>query len=73
MISFVGISWFNWIGHVNRMDSKGKVSEVCNNNPQGSRLRGRPKTGGGTVYKQILTLERRSVSVLYKDSVRTAL
>jgi hypothetical protein len=34
----------NWIGHVNRMDSKGKISQVIsNNNPQGSRLTGRPK------------------------------
>ena len=34
----------NWIGHVNRMDSKRKVSQVFNSNPQGSRLRGRPKS-----------------------------
>jgi len=27
---------------------------VFNNNPQGIRLRGRPNTHGGTVYKQIL-------------------
>jgi hypothetical protein len=38
------------------MYSKRKVSRVFNNNPQGSRLRGRPKkTDGGTAYKQILT------------------
>jgi len=36
------------------MDSKGKVSQIFKNNPQGSRLRGRPKTDGGTVYKRIL-------------------
>ena len=30
------------IGHAYRMDSKGEVSQL-NNNPQGSRLRGRPK------------------------------
>jgi hypothetical protein len=29
-------------------------SEVFNNNPQGSKLNGRLKTDGGTVYKQIL-------------------
>jgi len=40
-----------WIGHV---DSKRKVSQIFNNNPQGSRLRGRPKTDGGIVYKQVL-------------------
>jgi len=38
ILSFVRISWLNWIGHVNRMNSKRKVSEVFNNNPQGSRL-----------------------------------
>jgi len=26
----------NWIVHVNRMDSKQKVCQVFNNNPQGS-------------------------------------
>jgi hypothetical protein len=43
ILSFVRISRFNWIGHVNRMESKRTVSQVFNNNPQGSRLRGRPK------------------------------
>ena len=43
ILSFVRISRLNWIGHVNRMKNKRKVSHVCNNNPQGSRLRGRPK------------------------------
>ena len=33
----------NWIGHVNGMGSKRKVSPLFNNNPQGSRLRGRPR------------------------------
>jgi hypothetical protein len=36
IISFVRISQLNWIGHVNRMDSKRKVSQVFNNNRQGS-------------------------------------
>jgi hypothetical protein len=36
------------------MDSTRRVSQVFNNNPQRRRLRGRPKTDGGTVYKQIL-------------------
>jgi len=44
----------NGIGHANRMDSKRKVIQIYNNNPQESRLRGRPKIDGGTVYKQIL-------------------
>jgi len=43
ILSFVRISWLKWIGHVNRMDSKRKVSQVFNNNPKGHRLRGRPK------------------------------
>jgi hypothetical protein len=44
ILSFVTISQWNWIGHVNRMDSKRKVSQVFNNNnPHGSRLRGLPK------------------------------
>jgi hypothetical protein len=54
ILSFVRVSRLNWTGHVNRMDSKRKVSELFNNNPQGSRLRGRQKkTDSGTVYKQI--------------------
>jgi hypothetical protein len=32
-LSFVRISWLNWIGHVSRMDSKRKVSQVFNGNP----------------------------------------
>ena len=48
------LSRLNWIGHVNRMDSKRQVSQLFNNNPQRIRIRGRPKRYGGTVYKQIL-------------------
>jgi hypothetical protein len=44
----------NVIVRVNRMDSTRKVKQVFNNNPQGIRLRGRPKTDGGTMYKHIL-------------------
>jgi hypothetical protein len=44
ILSFVRISRLNWIGRVNRMDSERKVSQVFHNNPQGSRLRGRPKS-----------------------------
>ena len=33
----------SWIGHFNRVASTRKVSQVFNNYPQGSRLRGRPK------------------------------
>ena len=39
ILSFVRISQMNWIGHVNRMDSKRKISQVFNNNLQGSQLR----------------------------------
>jgi hypothetical protein len=35
------------------LDIKGKVSQVFKNNLQGSRLRGRPKTDGQTVYEYI--------------------
>jgi hypothetical protein len=35
----------HWIGHVNGMDCKRQVSQEFKINPQGSRLRGRPKTG----------------------------
>ena len=42
-LSFVRVRRLNWIGHVNRMDSKRKISQVFDNNPQGSRIRGRPK------------------------------
>jgi len=40
ILSFVRISQLNWIGHVNRMNSNRKISQVFNNNPQGSWLRG---------------------------------
>ena len=36
ILSFVRISQLNWIGHVNRMDSTSKVSQVFNNNLQES-------------------------------------
>jgi hypothetical protein len=37
------------------MEVKTKVIQIFNNNPQRIQLRGRPKTDGGIVYKQILT------------------
>ena len=43
ILSSVGLSQLNWIGHVNRMDNNRKVNQVFNNNPHSSRLRGRPK------------------------------
>ena len=43
MLSIVRISRLNWIGHVNGMDSKIKVTQVFNNNPQGIRLIEGPK------------------------------
>jgi hypothetical protein len=43
IFSFVRISRLNLIGRVNRTDSKGATNQVFNDNPQGSRLRGRPK------------------------------
>jgi len=53
-ISFCQITLLNWIGNVNRMGNKRKVSQVFNHNPQGSWLREWSKSGGRTVYKQIL-------------------
>ena len=43
VLSFVRRSRLKWIGPVKIMDSKRKVSQVFNNNPQGNRLRGQPK------------------------------
>ena len=40
ILSFVRISQLNWIGHVNRIDCKRKVSKVFNNNPQRNQLTG---------------------------------
>jgi hypothetical protein len=57
ILSFVRVGRSNWIGHVNRMDSKRKVSQVFNNNSQGRCLRGRQKTDGGTVYREMLINE----------------
>ena len=37
--SFVRISWLNWICHFNRIDSKRKVRQIYNNNPEGSPVR----------------------------------
>jgi len=37
------LSSLNWIYRVNRMDSERKVSQEFNNNPKGSRPRGRKK------------------------------
>ena len=45
ILSFIGISVLNWNDHVNtrRMDSKRNISQILNNNPQGSRLLESPK------------------------------
>jgi hypothetical protein len=34
VISFVRIIWLSWVGHVNGMDSKRKVSQVFSNHAQ---------------------------------------
>jgi hypothetical protein len=41
ILSFVRKIRFNWIAHTSKMYNKRKVSQVFNNNPQGSPLRGR--------------------------------
>jgi hypothetical protein len=43
ILSFIGICRLNWNDHVNRMDSKRNISQIFNNNPQGSRLSESPK------------------------------
>jgi hypothetical protein len=43
ILSFVGTSRLILIGQVNRTGSKTRGSELLENNPQVSRLRGRPK------------------------------
>jgi hypothetical protein len=43
IVSFIRINRLRWIGHANRMDNKRMVYEVFANQPQGSRLTGRPK------------------------------
>jgi hypothetical protein len=52
--SFVRMSQLNLTGFVNRMDGTRTASQVSNNNPQGSRLRGRPETRWWNCIKQIL-------------------
>jgi len=51
----------NWIGHVNRMDSKITVSQVFNNNPKGSRRGDGQEADGGVVYTQILINEKLQI------------
>ena len=65
ILSFVRISWLIWIGPVNRMDSKRKVSQVININPH---VRGQPKTDGGAVYIQILTDAKLKTGEVKKQS-----
>jgi len=36
ILSFARIGQLNWIGHVNRTDSTSRISQVFNNDPQGS-------------------------------------
>jgi hypothetical protein len=40
--------------------------------PNGHRLKSKENDESITVYEVVLTLEERDLSVLYKDSVRTA-
>ena len=43
LLTFVRRSRSNWIYHINRMDGKGRLSKVFNNNLKEIQLRGRPK------------------------------
>jgi hypothetical protein len=56
ILSYVRIRRLYWIGDLNRMESKRKVSPILNNNLLGRRLTGRPKTDGENVtnrYEQM--------------------
>ena len=44
ILSFVGMGRMDWIGHVNRVDSKSKVSQVFNNNSSGKSTKGTTKS-----------------------------
>ena len=44
VLSFFRITQLNWFGHVNRMVSARKVSQVFHSNTQRSQLRGQPNT-----------------------------
>ena len=43
VLSFVRVGRLNWIGLVDRIDSKIRVCQIFKNNPQRSRIRGPPK------------------------------
>jgi hypothetical protein len=42
ILSFIRLSRMRWIGYVSRMD-KEKIYNIFYNQPQGTRVRGRPK------------------------------
>jgi pyridoxine/pyridoxamine 5'-phosphate oxidase len=50
-LSFVRISQLNLTGRVNRMGSTRTASQVFNNNPRGSQLRGWPETRWNCIKK----------------------
>jgi hypothetical protein len=43
ILSFIRTKRMNWVGHINKMDSKININQVFNNNSQGSRLSRRPR------------------------------
>jgi len=56
--SFVITSRLSWICHINRMGSKRQENQVLNNNPPGSRLRGRPNKRWRNCVKRILIVTK---------------
>jgi len=54
ILSFARISQLNWIGHINRMDSKREVSQVFNNPQVKATKRMTKKNSCGIVYRQTL-------------------
>ena len=43
IVSNVRLGRLRWIGHINRMSNNRKVKQIFKSQPQGTRLRGRPK------------------------------
>ena len=60
----------DWIGHVKRMVSIRKISQLFNNIPHRSPLRQRPKIGG-ILYKQIVINAKLRIGKRSQKAERT--
>ena len=61
ILSLVGISWSNFIGHDNRMHSERKKVKYFTIIRRGNDKEDEQKTDDGTVYQQILKTGKRSL------------